>query len=145
MCTVFSTLLFFNFSASATFLQHLLIFQTKWKTKILWAVPRRSMTRILMEGTRLIALSGRRTRIVLIAVRFMLSKWRQYSNAPAMTIKQSFQRCHKKNKIDQVNKWQKIKIAFVHPWSRRFQESPRYPSRPHTPIATIFITISMAK
>lgn len=49
-------------------------------------------------GMRLMALSGLSTRIVLIAVRFRFSTCRQYSSAPASTIKKS----------------------------RRFQESARY-------------------
>ena len=54
------------------------------------SVSKSNMTRIRIDGTRLMARKGLSTRIVRIAVKFILSRWRQYSNAPAITMKQSF-------------------------------------------------------
>lgn len=69
-------------------------------------------------GIRFIALSGRKTLIVLIAVKFKLSKFRgKYSSPPRTTITKS----------------------------KRFHESAKYAFFPYDPIAIIFIVSSSEK
>lgn len=63
------------------------------------------------------ALNGLNTRIVRIAVKFKFSICKQYSNAPATTMKKS----------------------------KRFHESAKYVFLPYIPIAIILIVISNAK
>ena len=69
------------------------------------SVSNKSITRILILGIRLIALNGRNTLIVRIAVKFKFSTCKQYSKAPDMTMKKS----------------------------KRFHESAKYVPLPHPP------------